>query len=89
MATGARYSISNRGPNTVWLLNESNSVLADGTPDDLSAALMQVLTDDTLRQRLSADGKAFAETTDWMHEADKVARAFEELLVRTERSRAA
>jgi hypothetical protein len=73
----------------VWLLNESNSVLADATPDDLSATLMQVLTDDILRQRLSADGKAFAETTDWMHEADKVARAFEELMVGTERSRAA
>lgn len=50
---------------------------------------MQELTDDTLRQRLSADGKSFAETTDWMPEANKVARAFEELMVRTERSRAA
>jgi glycosyltransferase involved in cell wall biosynthesis len=75
--------VSNRGPNTEWLLNESNAVLADATPIALSDALMRVLKDAKWRRTLSENGKVFAEATDWMSEAEKVASALEGLLSRT------
>ena len=75
--------VSNRGPNTEWLLNESNAVLADATPIALSDALMRILKDVELRRRLSENAKVFAEATDWVSEAEKVAGAFEGLLSRT------
>lgn len=67
MACGCAV-VSNSGPNTEWMLNESNSRLANADPDSLSEALIHILQNDDERDRLVASALAFAEATDWRRE---------------------
>lgn len=72
--------VSNRGPNTEWLLNENNSVLADETPEALGEALVVLLQDDNKRKKLAEAGLSFAAETSWDSEARRVSGFFEDLL---------
>ncbi len=65
--------VSNRGPNVEWLLRDGeNALLADPTPESLAQAVIRVLEDDRLRQRLREGGLASTAATDWMAEAVKI-----------------
>ncbi|ANN79920.1 glycosyl transferase group 1 [Bordetella flabilis] len=57
--------VSNRAPQTEWLLNDSNAKLARPNVDDLANAICTVLTDAGEAKRLSVGGRAAAEATDW------------------------
>lgn len=67
MASGCAV-VSNSGPNTEWLLHDTNSRLAPADPLSLSRALIGLLQNDTERHTLAASALAFAETTDWRRE---------------------
>lgn len=67
MACGCAV-VSNSGANTEWLLNNSNARIAHPDPESIAAALMELLTDDAGRKRLTANARAFAESTDWNRE---------------------
>jgi O-antigen biosynthesis protein len=71
--------VSNRGANTEWLLNEQNSILADATPNALCEAIVMVLDDESLRNKLSAQGVSFVAGTNWEEEARKVANLLDPL----------
>jgi glycosyltransferase involved in cell wall biosynthesis len=65
--------VSNRGPNVEWLLRDGeNALLADPTPESLAQAVIRMLEDNRLRQRLREGGLASATATDWMAEAVKI-----------------
>lgn len=72
--------VSNRGANVEWQLrHEDNALLADPTPDALADALVRLLEDEPLRERLRANGLAFARATDWSAEALKIHDCLERL----------
>lgn len=72
--------VSNRGASTEWLLNDDNAVLADATPEALSAALVSLLQDENRRKQLVEASIRFATHTSWDAEAGKVAGFFDGLL---------
>ena len=72
--------VSNNGANVEWLLNDSNAVLADPTPEALGDAIISLLQDDDKRMQLAEDGLKFAATTSWDVETSKVADFFEQLM---------
>lgn len=66
--------VSNRGPNTEWLLADGeNALLCDPTPQGIADTLERLLTDETLRQQIIQSGLRFAQTTDWPAEGKRVA----------------
>jgi hypothetical protein len=67
MACGCAV-VSNFGPNTEWLLNQSNSRLANADPVSLAEALIEILQNDDQRKKLTASALAFAQSTDWRRE---------------------
>lgn len=71
--------VTNRGPNVEWLLNDRNAVVADASPEALSAAIVDLLRDDRRRRQLAEAGIAFADKTSWEAESAKVASIFERL----------
>lgn len=72
--------VSNRGANVEWLLRDGeNALLADPTPDSLAQAVIRILEDEHLYQRLRAGGLAAAAATDWMAEAVKIDAFLKEL----------
>jgi O-antigen biosynthesis protein len=73
MASGCPV-VSNRGPNVEWMLNEANCILCDPEPRPLAQAMIELLTDDRLRERLR--GAGFAQTTDWRLEAERLMNFF-------------
>lgn len=79
MACGCSV-VSNRGDNVEWLLSKDNAVLADATPEALSASIVDLLKNDARRKQLIASGLAFSASTRWDTEAEKVATFFESLL---------
>ncbi len=69
--------VSNDGPCVEWLLrHEQNALLTKATPEDLGAALLRVLDDTALAQRLRENGLRHAASTDWALEGEKVRQAF-------------
>lgn len=68
--------VSNRGANVEWLLNNQNSVIADTTANALAAAALKVLTDEDFRSTKAEAGYAFALSTSWEREADKIFKLF-------------
>ncbi len=68
--------VSNRGPNTEWMLSEENCVLADPRAEDIAAKLIHLLEDEEGRRRLSERGLSFAATTNINDEMDTIERAF-------------
>jgi glycosyltransferase involved in cell wall biosynthesis len=65
--------VSNNGPNNEWLLTSENSKLTRPTPEDLAAAICEVLTDETEAARLIKAGFETANKTSWESEASKMA----------------
>jgi glycosyltransferase involved in cell wall biosynthesis len=68
--------VSNRGPFTEWLLNESNARLAAPTVEDLTEALCEVLENKDEQARLRQAGLETAHKTSWISEAEKMASIF-------------
>lgn len=65
--------VSNNGPNVEWLLKHGETaMLTDPTPEALAAALVEVLQNHELHQRLRENGLEFARRTSWAEEAAKV-----------------
>ena len=75
MASGCPV-VSNRGPNVEWMLNKDNSILCDPEPRPLAHAIIALLTDDQLRERLRTAGIEFAQSTDWRFEAERLMNIF-------------
>ena len=67
MACGCAV-VSNYGPNTEWLLDEHNSLLASLEPASLAEALIAILQNDELRLRLAERALQFVQSTDWTKE---------------------
>ena len=72
--------VSNRGPNTEWLLHDGeNALLCESTPQDIAATLERLLDNEPLRQQLIQSGLAFAKGTDWQTEGARVASYLDQL----------
>jgi len=71
--------VSNKGPYTEWLLNETNSLLAESTVQDLAEGVLSVLQDVNLAKRIQQGGLNFANQTSWENEASKLAQGLEKL----------
>lgn len=71
--------VSNRGPNTEWLLHEGIARLADPTPEALSASIVSLLENPEQRRRLSDAGLLFTKETNWAREGDKLANLLRNL----------
>jgi len=72
--------VSNDGPNVEWQLqHEQNALLAPATPETLAAALIRLLQEPDLRQRIIEQGLAFAQASDWDAEGDRVHRYLEQI----------
>ena len=71
MACGCAV-VSNRGANTEWLINDSNSILPDSSPVAIAEAIVSILQDTERRTELITSAKAFANSTSWEVEADKL-----------------
>jgi glycosyltransferase involved in cell wall biosynthesis len=65
--------VSNNGPNVAWLLNDSNSIMCEPTPEALAEGVVAVLENKTLRKKLAKAGMAFAQATSWEREGQKIA----------------
>jgi len=74
MACGCAV-VSNYGPNTEWLLNEHNSLLASLEPASLAEALIAILQNDELRLRLTERALEFVHSTDWTKEIKSIESA--------------
>jgi O-antigen biosynthesis protein len=65
--------VSNRAPNTEWLLNDANSVLPKSSaPRAIADAIIDVLTDTKKRTDLAARAKKFASSTNWETEGKRL-----------------
>jgi O-antigen biosynthesis protein len=65
--------VSNRAPNTEWLLNDGNSVLPKSSaPRAIADAIIDVLTDTKKRTDLAARAKKFASSTNWETEGKRL-----------------
>lgn len=72
--------VSNRGPNVEWQLShEHNALLADASPEDLAAALLRLLADQPLRQRLRDNGLQFARAASWDDQGQTVAKHLQQI----------
>lgn len=69
--------VSNAGPNVQWLLTSDNAILAEPTVEGLATGLMNVIGNQTLHNKLRAEGIRTASKTSWQNEATEVARILE------------
>ena len=64
--------VSNRAPNTEWLLNDENSILPkSAAPRSIANAIIDILGDAPRRNALVQRAKTFAQSTDWLAEGEK------------------
>lgn len=71
--------IANKGENSEWLLNESNSILTTATPKALASGISLVLNDKTTADRIINGGYSTAAASDWEREALVVGEALANL----------
>ncbi|QWD73286.1 glycosyltransferase family 4 protein [Polynucleobacter sp. UB-Raua-W9] len=71
--------VSNKAPYTEWLLNEDNSVLAEPNVEALAGAVLSVLNDKKLSDRIKSNGLNFCKNTSWKCEAEKLASGLNKL----------
>ncbi|RMG21836.1 MAG: glycosyltransferase [Methanobacteriota archaeon] len=64
--------VSNKGPNVEWLLNDNVARLSDATPEALSNAIIELIEDNSELDRLKKNGLAFARSTNWDEEVEKI-----------------
>lgn len=67
MACGCAV-VSNKGPNTEWLLNDQTVQLAKADPKSLAQAVVELLRNDELRLHKIEAALSFVQSTDWKHE---------------------
>jgi glycosyltransferase involved in cell wall biosynthesis len=67
MACGCAI-VSNRGPNTEWLLTDSTAQLANADPRSLASAIIEILETDSLRLQKVKAALDFVQSTDWTKE---------------------
>jgi len=65
--------VSNRGENVEWLLNDKITKLSDATPEALSNTIIGLFEDEDALNLLKKNGLAFAQSTDWSDEVEKIA----------------
>jgi len=65
--------VSNRGENVEWLLSEEVTKFSDATPEALSDTVIDLLEDEDALNLLKKNGLAFAQSTDWGQEVEKIA----------------
>jgi glycosyltransferase involved in cell wall biosynthesis len=67
--------VSNRAPNTEWLLNDENSILPkSASPRSIANAIIDILDDAPRRKALAQRAKIFAQSTNWLDEGEKFGR---------------
>lgn len=66
--------VSNSGANVEWLLNEDIVRFAEATPEALSEAILDLCNDEEKLYELKKNGLAFAQSTDWDVEVEKIAK---------------
>lgn len=71
--------VSNKAPCTEWLLNDENSILTKATPEDLAAAICNILTDVEMSARIRDQGLKTANLSSWDAEAVKLKNALIEI----------
>jgi glycosyltransferase involved in cell wall biosynthesis len=71
MASGCPV-VSNNGPNVQWLLNDSNSLIANPSVKDLSDAIIGLMKDQQRLKEQREAGLAFARSTSWDCEISKL-----------------
>lgn len=71
MACGCAV-VSNRGPHTEWLLNDSCAKLCDSDPVSVADAIVELLEDPGKRKALIEQGLSFSKATHWEMEAKKL-----------------
>jgi glycosyltransferase involved in cell wall biosynthesis len=74
MACGCAV-VSNRGPNTEWLLSDQTVQLAEPDPKSLAWALVELLRNDGLRLHKIEAALAFVNSTDWTREITAIESA--------------
>jgi glycosyltransferase involved in cell wall biosynthesis len=67
MACGCAV-VSNRGPNTEWLLTDQTVRLAKADPKSIAEAIVELLQNDKLRLHKIEAALAFVQSTDWKRE---------------------
>ena len=72
--------VSNKGSNVEWMLNESNSVLAEPSVSSLSEALVNLLEDDEYRRKIIQSGLDFVKRTSWIAESQNVSDFFDDII---------
>lgn len=74
--------VSNKGKNVEWLLNSDVVKFADANPEALSDAIAGLIKDEGALSELKEKGLAFAQSTDWGLEVEKIAMEIEKSLVK-------
>lgn len=64
MACGCNV-VSNNGENVEWLLSDELATLSDPTPESLAEAVVDLLSDEVRRNKLSLRAEAFAREQTW------------------------
>jgi O-antigen biosynthesis protein len=80
MACGS-IVVSNKAPNTTWLLNNDNSVIPESaSPRAIADAIIDILENPEKRKKLAAKAKTFAKSTSWESEGERLSKILEGIL---------
>ena len=71
MASGS-VAVCSKGRNSSWLVNETNAVLVEYSVKDIADKLEYYLTHERELEEIRERGIAFAQSTSWDKEAEKV-----------------
>lgn len=72
--------VSNKAGYTEWLLDANVCMLVEPDVDSLKSAILEVLDDDELANRLMDNGESFAKNTSWEKEAVKFSSILDSIL---------
>jgi O-antigen biosynthesis protein len=72
--------VSNDGPNNEWLLSDSNCVLTESSPAKIAEGILNILKDDEKRHELAQHARAFAASTDWELEGERLHSILQQFL---------
>lgn len=67
-------AVCSKGANSTWLVNEKNSVLVEYDPCNIAETMEYYLTHPDKLAEIRSKGLAFAQSTSWEKEAEKVRR---------------
>lgn len=72
MGTGS-VAICTKGDNSTWLVSDENCILVNYDPREIADKIIYYFKNPVELQKVREKGQAFAKTTSWEREADKVA----------------